>query len=153
MEQALATAKTHCEGINSEAAQKFADEAGNRAAVHLRDIQQQLENAGSGVASRTRSSLDEAASAGARVFHAGTVRGADGAYRTNGGRVLAVVGLGATVATARAAAEKAAEKITWDGMQRRHDIAAKLPQAAATPPATPSPDPVSEAAWTAGDDR
>jgi phosphoribosylamine--glycine ligase len=97
--------------------------------------------------------LDEAASAGARVFHAGTVRGADGAYRTNGGRVLAVVGLGATVATARAAAEKAAEKITWDGMQRRHDIAAKLPQAAATPPATPSPDPVSEAAWTAGDDR
>jgi phosphoribosylamine--glycine ligase len=99
------------------------------------------------------SGLDEAASAGARVFHAGTVRGADGAYRTNGGRVLAVVGLGATVTTARAAAERAAEHITWDGMQRRHDIAAKLPQAAATPPATPSPDPVSEAAWTAGGDR
>jgi len=68
VEQVLATAKTHCEGINSEAAQKFADEAGNRAAVHLRDIQQQLENAGSDVASRTRSSLDEAASAAAASF-------------------------------------------------------------------------------------
>ena len=68
VEQVLATAKTHCEGINAEAAQKFADEAGNRAAVHLREIQQQLENAGSDVASRTRSSLDEAAGAAAASF-------------------------------------------------------------------------------------
>jgi len=93
------------------------------------------------------SGLDEAR-AGARVFHAGTVHGPDGGYRTNGGRVLAVVGTGATIATARAAAEKAADKITWQGMQRRHDIADKLPTAAATPPAAGSPDPISHKAWT-----
>jgi hypothetical protein len=68
VEQVLATARTHCESINSESAQKFADEAGNRAAAHLREIQQQLENAGSDVSSRTRSSLDEAASAAAASF-------------------------------------------------------------------------------------
>jgi phosphoribosylamine--glycine ligase len=96
------------------------------------------------------SGLDEAARAGATVFHAGTVRGPDGEYRTNGGRVLAVVGLGATVAKARTSAEEAADHISWAGMQRRHDIAAKLPRAAATPPATASPDPVSEKAWTQG---
>jgi phosphoribosylamine--glycine ligase len=94
--------------------------------------------------------LDEAARAGATVFHAGTVRGPDGGYRTNGGRVLAVVGLGATVAKARTCAEEAADHISWAGMQRRHDIAAKLPRAAATPPASASPDPVSEKAWTQG---
>jgi phosphoribosylamine---glycine ligase len=99
------------------------------------------------------SGLDEAARDGATIFHAGTVLDADGAYRTNGGRVLAVVGTGSTVATARAAAETAADKITWNGMQRRHDIAAKLPVAAATPPKTASPDPVSEKAWTQGSAR
>jgi phosphoribosylamine--glycine ligase len=96
------------------------------------------------------SGLDEAARAGATVFHAGTVRGPDGEYRTNGGRVLAVVGLGATVAKARICAEDAADHISWAGMQRRHDIAAMLPKAAAAPPATASPDPVSESAWTKG---
>jgi phosphoribosylamine--glycine ligase len=99
------------------------------------------------------SGLDEAARDGATIFHAGTVLGADETYRTNGGRVLAVVGTGSTVATARAAAETAADKITWNGMQRRHDIAAKLPVAAATPPKTASPDPVSEKAWTQGSAR
>jgi phosphoribosylamine---glycine ligase len=99
------------------------------------------------------SGLDEAARDGATIFHAGTVLGADGTYRTNGGRVLAVVGTGSTVASARAAAETAADKITWKGMQRRHDIAQKLPVAAATPPKTASPDPVSEKAWTQGSAR
>ena len=109
------------------------------------------------------SGLEDAARTGATVFHAGTVRAATGAaavtaagsaggaagqYTTNGGRVLAVVGTGATIATARAAAEKAADKITWQGMQRRHDIADKLPTAAATPPAAGSPDPISHKAWT-----
>ena len=88
---------------------------------------------------------------GATIFHAGTVRDADGGFRTNGGRVLAVVGLGATIPAARAAAEAAAERVTWSGMQRRHDIAAKLPPAA--DPAASSPDPVSEAAWTKGGGR
>ena len=96
------------------------------------------------------SGLDEAARADATVFHAGTVRGPDGEYRTNGGRVLAVVGLGATIETARSCAGTAADHISWAGMQRRHDIAARLPKAAATAPAAPSPDPISEAAWTAG---
>jgi phosphoribosylamine--glycine ligase len=92
--------------------------------------------------------LEDAARDGANIFHAGTVLGPDGAYCTNGGRVLAVVALGAGIPAARAAAEEAAEHISWDGMQRRHDIAAKLPNVAATPPA--SPDPVSEKAWTEG---
>src|ERR1035437_261831 len=92
--------------------------------------------------------LEDAARDGANIFHAGTVLGPDGAYCTNGGRVLAVVALGAGIPAARAAAEEAAEHISWDGMQRRHDIAAKLPNAATTPPA--SPDPVSEKAWTEG---
>lgn len=68
VEQVLATARTHCDGINSESAQKFAEEVGNRAAAHLREIQQRLEIAGSDVASRVRSSLDEAAGAAAASF-------------------------------------------------------------------------------------
>jgi phosphoribosylamine--glycine ligase len=92
--------------------------------------------------------LEEAAENGAKIFHAGTVLGPDGAYCTNGGRVLAVVALAAGIPAARAAAEEAAEHISWDGMQRRHDIAAKLPNAVTTPPA--SPDPISEKAWTEG---
>jgi phosphoribosylamine--glycine ligase len=96
------------------------------------------------------SGLAEAAAAGATVFHAGTVRDAEGHFRTNGGRVLAVVGLGATLQSARAAAEKAADCITWPGMQRRHDIAAKLPPAAGRAVGAVSPDPVSEKAWTEG---
>ena len=92
--------------------------------------------------------LDEAARGGATIFHAGTTRDAGGTYRTNGGRVLAVVGLETTIPAARAAAEAAADKVTWSGMQRRHDIAAKLPRAAHT--AAHSPDPISETAWTKG---
>jgi phosphoribosylamine--glycine ligase len=74
--------------------------------------------------------LEEAARAGATIFHAGTVRGDDGRYRTNGGRVMAVVGLGSSLASARAGAERAADEVGWDGLQRRHDIAARLPAAA-----------------------
>jgi phosphoribosylamine---glycine ligase len=95
------------------------------------------------------SGLDDVARAGATVFHAGTARDAGGQFRTNGGRVLAVVGVGATIPSARANAEKAAELVTWPGMQRRHDIAAVLPPAADARTAT-SPDPVSEKAWTGG---
>ncbi len=95
------------------------------------------------------SGLAEASAAGATVFHAGTVRDAAGAYRTNGGRVLAVVGVGATIPAARKAAEKAADCITWPGMQRRHDIAALLP-ATASLRAAESPEAVSDSAWTKG---
>lgn len=74
--------------------------------------------------------LDEATAGGALVFHAGTRRDPDGTYRTGGGRVLAVVGQGADLAAARDAAERAIGRITFAGLQRRHDIAADV-----TPPA------------------
>ena len=72
--------------------------------------------------------LDAATADGALVFHAGTVARAPGGYATNGGRVLAVVGRGADLASARAAAEEAADRVSWDGRQRRHDVAAIIPQ-------------------------
>jgi phosphoribosylamine--glycine ligase len=75
--------------------------------------------------------LDEAAAEGALVFHGGSVGRPQGGYGTNGGRVLTVVGRGADLPRARAAAERAASRISWDGLQRRHDIAADLPPAPA----------------------
>jgi phosphoribosylamine--glycine ligase len=80
--------------------------------------------------------LDAAKAAGAIVFHAGTAArpgpesGPEVRFRSNGGRVLAVTALGPDVPAARAAAERGADAISWDGMQRRHDIALALPQAA-----------------------
>jgi hypothetical protein len=68
VEQVLATAKSKCDDINAESAQKFAEEAGNRAAVQLNEYRQQLETAGGEAASRARSTLDEAASAAAASF-------------------------------------------------------------------------------------
>jgi phosphoribosylamine---glycine ligase len=64
----------------------------------------------------------DALPAGALVFHAGTTVDDDGTVRTAGGRVLAVVGRGTDLADARAAAEVLAGTISWDGVQRRHDI-------------------------------
>lgn len=60
---------------------------------------------------------------GALVFHAGTRREGD-AVVTAGGRVLAVSGLGDTVAEARATAYRAADAISFEGLHRREDIAA-----------------------------
>ena len=68
--------------------------------------------------------IDAARAAGGLVFHAGTRRTADGAWETNGGRVLTVVGRGADLGQAREAAERATDAIAWPGVQRRHDIAA-----------------------------
>lgn len=59
---------------------------------------------------------------GSRVFHCGTRKGVSG-FETNGGRVLAVVAQGATRDEARAKAYADAEKITFEGRQRRSDIA------------------------------
>jgi phosphoribosylamine--glycine ligase len=75
--------------------------------------------------------LDEAAASGALVFHAGTLLADAGMWTTDGGRVLTVVGRGTDLADARARAEEAADAITWPGMQRRGDIAASAPEAAA----------------------
>ncbi|MHB8959434.1 MAG: phosphoribosylamine--glycine ligase [Candidatus Limnocylindrales bacterium] len=80
--------------------------------------------------------LEAAEAQGALVFHAGTVArpGADGGWGTSGGRVLAVVGRGADLAQARAAAERAADTIHWDGVHRRRDIALHVPGQAEVSP-------------------
>jgi phosphoribosylamine--glycine ligase len=66
--------------------------------------------------------VDEAESAGALVFHAGTAH-RDGALVTSGGRILAVTATGDDVAAARALAYEAVERISFDGVQYRSDIA------------------------------
>jgi phosphoribosylamine--glycine ligase len=63
---------------------------------------------------------------GATVFHAGTGRhAADGPFHTAGGRVLGVTAVAPTLAEARENAYAAAAPIEWEGMQLRHDIAAR----------------------------
>jgi len=57
------------------------------------------------------------------VFHAGTRRDESGALVTSGGRVLAVTGLGATVAEARARSIAYCERVEFAGKQFRPDIA------------------------------
>ncbi|MFG0241647.1 MAG: phosphoribosylamine--glycine ligase [Phycisphaerales bacterium JB054] len=57
------------------------------------------------------------------VFHAGTARNADGEIVTAGGRVLNVVALGDTLASARDRAYEAVRRIRFEGMQVRSDIA------------------------------
>jgi len=74
--------------------------------------------------------LDDAATTGALIFHGGTVVDPDGTVRTNGGRVVTVVGRGADVAAARAAALDAVERIHGPGLQHRADIG--LPSRAST---------------------
>ncbi|MEE9607152.1 MAG: phosphoribosylamine--glycine ligase [Myxococcota bacterium] len=59
------------------------------------------------------------------VFHAGTVRAADGSFATAGGRVLGVTARGPSVAEARERAYAAADRIRFDGMHLRRDIAAR----------------------------
>jgi phosphoribosylamine--glycine ligase len=59
-----------------------------------------------------------------KVFHAGTTRVVDQIV-TNGGRVLGVTALGKDLKTAQAAAYAAVEKIHFEGVQFRRDIAAK----------------------------
>jgi phosphoribosylamine--glycine ligase len=67
--------------------------------------------------------VEDAEAAGALVFHAGTALH-DGQLVTNGGRILDVVGVGATVAEARTAAYAAAARIDFAGVHFRTDIAA-----------------------------
>ena len=69
------------------------------------------------------SGLDEVN--GAVVFHAGTKRGPEGEFLTNGGRVLGVTALGATLAEAVANAYAAAKPISWKDMHFRTDIGRK----------------------------
>jgi phosphoribosylamine--glycine ligase len=91
-----------------------------------------LASAGYPSAPRRGDAIDGLAAAErtALVFHAGTLRTSEGTWITNGGRVLTVVGRGDDLGTARATAERAAGLIGWVGMQRRHDIAATVPEQA-----------------------
>ena len=57
------------------------------------------------------------------VFHAGTARNDTGEIVTAGGRVLNVVGIGDDLALARDRAYAAADLISFEGMERREDIA------------------------------
>ncbi len=66
--------------------------------------------------------VDQAEASGALVFHAGTaVQGEQ--LVTNGGRIVGVTGLGATIGDARAAAYSASSLIRFEGMRQRSDIA------------------------------
>ena len=65
--------------------------------------------------------IDAAEAAGAVVFHAGTALN-DGAIVANGGRVLAVTGIGASVTDAARAAYAGIDAIDWAGGFCRRDI-------------------------------
>jgi len=70
------------------------------------------------------SGLEEASAIGRTVvFHAGTKSAGD-TILTNGGRVLGVTATAPTLPEARAAAYAAADRISFDGLQRRNDIGA-----------------------------
>jgi phosphoribosylamine---glycine ligase len=67
--------------------------------------------------------IDEAEAGGAHVFHAGTALRGD-ALVSAGGRVLAVTGVGGSLAEAREAAYRAIARIDFPRAQYRRDIAA-----------------------------
>lgn len=73
---------------------------------------------GLGVDGQLAHSLD-----GVTVFHAGSALDEDGNFVTNGGRVLAVTAIGATLREARTRAYEAASSITFEGKVMRSDIA------------------------------
>jgi phosphoribosylamine--glycine ligase len=62
---------------------------------------------------------------GVVVFHAGTRRRSDGRFESAGGRVLGVTARGATLALARRRAYAACDRIRFDAMHLRRDIAAR----------------------------
>jgi phosphoribosylamine--glycine ligase len=68
------------------------------------------------------SGIEAAEATGAVVFQAGT-RIQNGQLVTAGGRVLGVTARGANLREAVAKAYQAVEKISWEGMQYRRDIA------------------------------
>ena len=56
------------------------------------------------------------------VFHAGTTLNSNGEVLTNGGRVLAITGIGQDVESALANAYSKVAEITWDAQYHRKDI-------------------------------
>jgi len=76
-------------------------------------------------AGRPISGISDAERSGASVYHAGTAI-SDGQLVTAGGRVLTVVGRGPTFADAIDRAYVGVAKVSFDGMQYRHDIGRKV---------------------------
>ena len=70
----------------------------------------------------TISGIEECEATGALVFHAGTARQGERVV-TNGGRVLGVTGVGASVADARAAAYAGVTRVECEALRYRSDIA------------------------------
>lgn len=68
--------------------------------------------------------LEEAKKTGCLVFHAGSMK-KNGRYFVNGGRVLNVAAVAPTLKEAQDKAYEGVSKISWRGMQYRHDIADK----------------------------
>ena len=68
------------------------------------------------------SGLDSDSSENQKLFHAGTIE-RNGKILTNGGRVLCATALGDTVSEAQSTAYKLANKVAWDNMYFRKDIA------------------------------
>ncbi|MFC2123997.1 phosphoribosylamine--glycine ligase [Bacteroidota bacterium] len=62
----------------------------------------------------------------ATVFHAGTRINDENEVETNGGRVLAVTGIGNTLESALNEAYEGIERISWDGLVYRKDIGQDL---------------------------
>lgn len=58
----------------------------------------------------------------AKVFHAGTKQGENGEILTNGGRVLAITGMGESIQEALDNAYATVSQISWDGAYFRRDI-------------------------------
>ena len=75
--------------------------------------------------------LEDAASLGCKVFHAGTRGGGDGTVETNGGRVLCVTATGDDLQAAKQLADQGAARIHWTGRHLRRDIGARALLAAA----------------------
>jgi len=69
------------------------------------------------------SGLDEAAAAGALVFHGGTAA-RDGRVITHGGRIISVTATAETIPDARARAYAAVDLVSFEGARFRRDIAA-----------------------------
>jgi len=67
--------------------------------------------------------LEDAQGRHVHVFHAGTRMGDDGVIRTSGGRVLTVVAAGRDLRHARERAYEHLDRISFEGMQTRGDIA------------------------------
>ncbi|MBG6084187.1 phosphoribosylamine--glycine ligase [Zhihengliuella flava] len=75
------------------------------------------------------------------VLHAGTAESDDGETVTAGGRVLAVVGLGQDLVSARGTAYEGVVRISWDGAQYRRDIAEQAAEGRVHVPAQGQPAP------------